>query len=920
MKKIYSIIFLLFTLTITLSAQRIDEDRVRQELEERGVDEEEVRKRMLARGIDVDKIDPTNAVEVMKAERTLKQVMAELEEENQAAVLEATKELAEDAAAENATEAIGNEAQSLAKESAGNIQKAVDKGADIKEAISEELLENAQNKFPPAKIYGQQIFRNKEIKVFNQSKDIRPSDSYVLGAGDKVTVSIWGASQIERLYIISEEGYIQPQKMARINLKGISFGKARKLLEQRFSSRYQFNANEFEVTISFARTITVNIYGEVFNPGGFVLPATNTAFNALVAAGGPSDIGTVRNIKLVRAGEKPRSIDVYEFMSNPAVRDKFYLQDNDIIHVPTAKNIVSIEGAIKRPFQYELLPGEGLKQLIEYAGGLNANAYQTNVQVKRFVADEEKILDVNLRALTSGKDYELKAGDKVFISNIPRPYKNFAEIVGAIELPGKYEITPDMKVTSLLERGILKEGARKDVAYMQRRNADNSVKYIKIDINAALQNPAGASNITLAPQDKLIIYSQSQFVDAANITVRGAVRNPSEHPYDIDKGIRVSDAIILGGGLRVDATDFAYIHRNDPTNKKQKEYIRVNLKELMANPQSPTNFVLKPYDILEVYSNVTYTDEVYIRVSGAVRQPGEYRYDQSLKLKDVLTLAGGLKIQAAANRIDIFRVQIEDNEQTKTIAATITIDEDFMTAGNDFALQPFDQIMVRSVPDFEFQRNFIIRGEVKYPGQYALVDTNQKIYSTIQQVGGLSPEAFPEGATLYRAQDSVGYVVMNLAEVLENPRSKFNYIIKEGDIIEIPKKNELVSIIGATKASELYPDKIIKTGKINVAYYKGKSAKWYINKYAAGVGEQGSNKNITVEHLNGEIERTKNFVFFKVYPKVRKGSVIKVGKKALKTEKEKTPKKDIDWGEVIADSITQATAILTLILLVQRLD
>ncbi len=904
MKRLFGLLCcLLLTLTPAIT-QVLGPEDARQELEKRGIPEDEVKKRMLERGIDIDSIDPTNTAEVAAAEKVLEEVLLELEAETAAAQNQAIEEVASDVV--------------------DDIQEAVEDGKPLDEAISEEIIDaqvdNIQR--PPSKVYGQQIFRDKTISVFTSAEDVRPSASYVMGPGDQVNISIWGNSQEEATFEINTEGYIKPSRLPRISLKGKTYEQAKALLQSRYAQYYNFRPEEFEVTITYARTITVNILGEVFNPGSYTLPATNTAFNALVAAGGPSDIGSVRNIRLIRAGAPTREIDVYEFMNDPAVQNEFYLQDNDVIHVGTIGRTVDISGAVRRPFVFELEAGENLQQLITYAGGFQDNAYQGNLQVKRFVEDEERIIDVNFRNLQQqNSDFVLLRGDKVVVQTIPTKYDNFVEVSGAVELPGRFELIEGMKISNLLAKGVLNEGARRDLAFLLRSQPDGTTAYEKIDLNAILNDANSPANLTLQTKDRLRVLSQTGYVDQGTVNIVGAVRNPSEFDVDQGKELRLDAAIILAGGLRADATDFAYIYRAKPDNNKEIQYIRVNLREALNNPQSTDNLALQAQDRVEVLSQFRFTNESFVKISGAVRQPGEYKYDPSLNLADVLTLAGGFRLEAARNRIDISRIVLNADQPTETVVATIEVDDSFNPVGNsNFDLQPYDQIIVRSVPNFELQRNVSIRGEVSFPGQYSLVNRNEKIWSLIKRAGGLTDEAFLNGASLYRIQDGVGYIIGELDKVRNDPNSRFNFILKEGDILEIPKRKDLVTIqLSATQAAELYPDRLLKDGKLNVAYQEGKNAKWYLEKYAAGVGKDGRNRLISVEHPNGRIEQTKGFVF-KRYPSVQEGSTVSVGKKPVDPEKEQKEKEDIDWGRVLADSITQATAILTLILLIERLD
>ncbi|MEM9820150.1 MAG: SLBB domain-containing protein [Bacteroidota bacterium] len=912
MKRIFGIFLLMILVCSTdLYAQNvpIDEATIRRELERRGLKEEDVRQKLVEKGIDINNID---ASQLPMLEETLEEIVKELEEENAEAVQKTTEQVLE------------KEIKEVAKDAVEEINESVKDGANLEKAITEELIEAANEIIPPSKIYGQQLFRDKSLKVFNSSSDNRPPDSYVLGPGDKLNITIWGISQEDVTHEINEGGYITPSGMQRITLKGLTFGQAKTLLRRRFAQYYQFRPEEFEVNINQLRNITVNVYGEVFNPGGFNLSARNTAFNALVAAGGPSKIGSIRNIRLISTDGTVKNIDVYRFMMDPSIQEEYYLTNNDIIHVGVFKKRVSLEGAVKRPLRYELLDDEDLVQLIDYAGGFRSNAYQGNIQVKRYIDDEEKIFDLNWNDLKANKgDFTLLNGDLVTVLEIPKAYENFAEISGAVRLEGKYELQNGMRVSDLIARGGLENFARRDIAFLIRIREDGSIKYEKLNIDVILNDPNNALNYPLQSRDRLRILSQTTYTDQESIEVAGEVRRPGPLVYDPEQSIRVADAILLTGGIKPEATDFAYIHRRNPVDGKEKEYIRINLVAALSNASSPDNMILQAQDLLQVYSKQTFINRSVVRVAGSVKNPGEFPFDESLDLSDVLTLAGGLSLEAASNRIEVFRVQIVKNEPTQIVVATLDINDDFTVQGNDFELQPFDQVMVRAVPDFELQRLVTIQGEVKYPGPYPIINPNEKLSSLLQRAGGLSLEAFPAGATLVR-ESVQGVVVLSLDEVIENSGAVSNIILRKGDVITIPKRKDLVSIeVRNSKALELYPDKMLRAGKINVPYEKGKNAKYYIDTYAGGIGENGRKSLVAVEHPNGEINRTTGFLFFKNYPDVREGSTISIGAKPPKVKEKDSgerKKEPTDWGKVIANSIAQATAVFSLVILVQRLD
>ena len=924
-----AIIFCLLSVSSTYGqVPPITEAQARAKLDKFGMSEADFRAKLFERGINIDQIDLNDPVELARLQRAVEAIeeteLAKLEQAKKQAAKaeEQRKEQEKEQNVSTAEQEVSRQIEEVASSTAQEVVQKVEEGATIQEALTEGIIDASEDVLPPAIIYGQHIFRNKEIKTFRNTDNIITPDSYVLGIGDKLSIALWGYSELDVIEEINQEGYIKPEGMTRINLKGLTLGKAKDLLRNRFANYYRFGQGQFEVTIYYPRTININIVGEVINPGSFAMPAINTAYNALAAAGGPSDIGSVRNIKIIRPGGKVREMDVYEFLLDPTISQDFYLQDNDIIFVQVAEKVVSIRGPVRRPFKYELKTNEQLKDLIKYAGGLKPNAYKGNFQVKRFINDTEKIIDVKYGELVNSiNDFNINGGDEVVLRVIPKPYKNFVEIAGSIDLPGRYELEAGMTISKLIEKGILSEGSRTDVAYLLRTSDDGILKYNKINIEDVITNVQSTENLALQPKDKLVILSSKNFTDQYQIAISGAVRNPSNIRYNSGDDLKINDLITLAGGLKEDATNFAYVYRKELAGSQEREYVKIDVKNAMENPDSGDNLILKPNDSVEVFSVYTYTDEFSVRVGGAVRNPGEYQYHTSLTLKDVLTLSGGLKFTASSNRIDVFRIVINENERTRSIVTTIEVDENLgLVSQEEFKLEPFDRIIVRSVPDFELQRFVTIEGEVKYPGSYALIDDNEKLTTLIKRAGGVTKEAFLTGAMLYRVKDETGFVILRLDEALKNNKDVHNFILTKGDLITIPKQKDFVAIMGATKVVDLYPDTIAQSDKINVAYHKGKRAKWYVNEYAAGVGKKGKRRLITVEYPNGQIKRTKNFLLFKIYPRVIEGSIVKVGVKPPKQPRKEGEREKIDWGKTLANTLSQATAVLTFILLVRNLN
>ncbi len=813
-KMAYKIVFVIFTLLVAgnLEAQVINEDAARAEIIRRGYDPDRFADELLKRGVDVKSIDFSNQADLERYRKVGDEIIKILDEEKKSGTRETEKVKTDEPAGQDKSD--------------NTVKQIVDGLKDIVDDV-----EPAKGQVAGSVTYGQHIFKDKSIKVFSKVDEIRPTKSYVLGVGDKVSISIWGPTQENFALEVQKDGYIQPTGMPRIYLGGLTLEDAENLIFSRLSSKYYFQKENIAIKVTTARNINVNVVGEVVVNGTFNISAINTAFNAIMAAGGPTDIGSIRKIQLLSAGKKPVTLDVYEYLQNPSVSKSFYLAENDYIHIPVAERLVTVSGEINRPFRYELTGNEQLTELIQFAGGLKVGAYRKIIQVKRNENDTVRIIDIDFVQLEkSGANFILLNGDQVIIKKVREEVVNEVSVSGAVEQPGNY---------------------------------------------------------------------------AVNETTR------------------VSDIIFKAGLSQSALLDFAYIFRSETDQPKTQEYIQINLKEIIENPASASDFILKPKDRIIVYFKESYVDESFVRIDGAVRKPGTFLYSATLNLKDALRLAGGLKREASRNRIDIYRLDIEKDVPSKILTTTIKINDslDVVGLGGDFKLKPFDQIFVRLVPEFELQRNITISGEVTYPGEYALMGDNHKLSSLVQMSGGLTNEAFPKGATLFRKQENTGFIIIDLENALANPESSDNIILQNSDEIIIPKISNLVSIEGATKAFELYPEKILKQKKIQVAYRPGKNARYYIDKFAGGLSVEASASKVSVTDASGKVLKTKNYILFKSYPKVGPGSHINVGFKDKKDKNnEGGEKSEVKWGDILANSIAQATAILSLILLIQNVN
>ena len=883
---------------------------VRKVLDSYEISENEFRAAMAQRGYDLNNIN-LETIDLEQLEAVSMKVIAELAEKK----TPTQTDTADNSATEQ--DAIPPD---IPKQAAENIEQAIETGASPSEAVNEELQDLANEQLPDAKVFGHHLFRSKDVSVFRQVDKIKPPKNYVLGVGDELSITINGLSQESIRTAIDEDGYIAISGNPPIPVNGLTLSQAEDMLKRRLKAYYSYNDNQFYLTVLTARTVTVNFFGEVMTTGGVTVSAVNTLFNALVAAGGPTDLGSVRKIRLI-SGAEEKIFDTYEYMQNPAVAGEFYLENNDYVHIPVASRVVAISGAVRRPYRYELLDDEHLIKLIEYAGGVEDDAYLRDIQITRFNNDQRVVINVNLREImNSGGDYLLEPGDEVVIQSIDREVENFVSVQGAVIKPGDYERKDGMRMSDLILAGGLDPQARTDFGYLLRRNPNGRYTYVRVNPQSALDNPGAGDDLLLSDMDILRIPSLVQYADDVAFAVAGAVRIPGSYSFDPAGVLKVQDAVLISGGLRQSASTFGYILRRLPEDPKSADYIVFNPQTALQDPGSTDNITLMPFDSVVIFDAFDLRDEFFIEVDGAVRNPGRYPYDTNITLEQAIDLAGGLTFSAASNRVDVARIIINENQATRTVTYTTTVERSLGGADSSMVLFPFDEIFVRTVPQFEFQKVVQLRGEIQYPGGYALIAENERIADVIRRAGGLTPEAFTGGAQMVRVQNGIGAVVINLSEALANPNSAANIILQAGDVIDIPKQPDLVTITGAVNLRDQYSQEFLQAGnRINVAFEKGKNAKYYVDNYAAGLAEDGRKNLITVKQANGRIEKTKSFLFFKTYPKVEKGATVHVGRVEPEPEALPSEKEDIDWGRVVSSTLAQATAILTLILLVDRL-
>ena len=725
-------------------------------------------------------------------------------------------------------------------------------------------------------IYGHSLFKNKFELIDDEvgRSIVKTPDSYILGIGDEISISIFGTSQFLGKYIIDSKGFIYPEDMPSIFLFGLELGQAKQVIRKAFSRYFIFRSDQIAISLGAPRDIVVNIFGEVKKPGSYNISALNTSFQALYNAGGPNEKGSVRNIKVITDGFESR-LDIYRLMVNPNSNADLVISDNTLINIPVAEKVVRIEGAINRPMSYELLNGEGLKELIQFAGGLSSEAYLKTISVRRYDVDKLRVIDVQLEPIMKGRsNFELQNGDVITIKKIANILQDVVYINGAVKHPGVYELSTTPKIKNLLERAELVREARKDLIFLKRTNSDGTTSILQVDGNEVLANERSSDNLMLEHQDEIVVDSLSRFVDKSTIKVSGAVRHEIQHSYDASGKMTVRSALNLAGGTLPDAANQGFILRTNPNNITEKEYIRVNIKDVLDFKEDKADIALLPDDELIVLSNSESDDIKLVSISGSVRKGGDISYADNLQIKDVILLAGGLH-REASGVIDVYRNTYESSASSfRTEVFSIKVDSNYEPENLEkFALKPGDKLVARKLDHFESKAFITIQGEVNQTGQFALIKNNERVSELLARAGGLTSEAFREGAYILR--DSTKNLVLDLKKAMANSNSASNYILQDGDQIVVPKTENIVYIdISNTQALNTLGRDSLQLW-IGVPYEEGKSASWYLESYAGGPASFLEYPIEFVKSPNGGLSRSqKKLWLFKKQPKVNVGSTV----------------------------------------------
>lgn len=659
--------------------------------------------------------------------------------------------------------------------------------ARLREQVGDDsvvLMENnpkSEDVVQEDQVFGRNIFNTRNL-TFEPSINIATPPNYRLGPGDEVIIDIWGASENTIRQQISPDGTINIGELGPLYLSGMTVEKAQDFLTKELRKIYSDTNNQIRVTLGNTRTIQINVMGEVVQPGTYALSAFSTVFHALYRAGGVNDIGSLRKVQLVRNGKKMATIDVYDFIMHGRTQDDIRLEEGDVVIVPTYESLVQISGNVKRPMRYEMKNGETVETLIGYAGGFTSDAYTKSLRMVRQNGKEYQVNTIDDKDYGS---YRLSDGDMVTAEAILDRFTNKLEIRGAVYRPGIYELNDNVNTVKAL---IARADSLTDDAFTTRavlyRLRDNMTREVK----------------------------------------------------------QIDVAALINGTI--------------------------------------PDIVLQRNDVLFIPSIHDINDWGDVEIAGEVIAPGTYPYADNMTLEDLVIAAGGLKESASLVRVDVAR-RIKNPtsaEDTKEIGEmfTFSLKGGFVVDGEPgFVLQPYDHVYVRRSPAYSEQKNVAIDGEILYGGTYTLTSKDERISDLVKKAGGTTQFAYVRGAKLVRRAnanelqrmqdvvvllrrqmgdervDSLGIKVdstfsvgIDLEAALKAPGSDADIILREGDVVVVPKYNNTVRINGAVMQPNV------------VSYKQGKDVKYYIGQ-AGGYNQVAKKNKKYIIYMNGQIAAVK---------------------------------------------------------------
>ena len=760
------------------------------------------------------------------------------------------------------------------KEPTGKDTEAGKKGSEeIRQVIgevpkSETLFERAQatGKYQDISLdlrpFGYDFFRDASVKVVTDSRNIPIPIKYVVGPGDEVRVALWGRVNASYSLTVDRDGKIAIPTIGPLAVAGMTFEQMSTYL---IKQAEQITGTNVDISMGALRTIPVFILGDVRKPGAYTIGSFATITDALLLAGGPTEIGSMRNIQLRRKDKIIQTFDLYDLLLKGDKSRDVILSAGDIVFVPVIGPYVGVAGNVRRPALYELRDNFSLESLFDLAGGIIPMAYTQQIQVERTVRNEKKIvIDIDDKKLVRTKTFILQDADIIKVFSIVDKDVNVVHLSGNVKKGGKYALTAGMQIRDVLrsEKDLLPE-TYFDYALIKRFQPPTmEALLIPFNLGDLLLRNDSASNLALQPQDNIYVFNRSFFRDKPTFTVKGEVRKGGQ--FDLTDQFMVKDAILTAGDLTKDA----YLKKGEIIRlNKNKEYFTLYFDVGRALAGDPAeNFLIQDEDQIIIHS---VWEEVYkksVTIEGEVTNPGVYQLTEKMTLKDLVFKAGNILESAYPYDAEIASLTTGSGREALLVWKNIDLQKALAgDPGHNALLMPYDHLFIKRIPDWRPDKFVGVEGEVKFPGRY-LIKKGEKLSSLIERAGGYKENAYLRGAffTRDRVRDLQQKGLLEMADRLERELmssagtlstatsaeeiagkksemeqrqkfveslrkikatgrmtiylahlrllkgSEYDIDLEEGDKLLIPEKNSVVNVVGAvmTQGTHIYSERM----------------------------------------------------------------------------------------------------------------
>jgi protein involved in polysaccharide export with SLBB domain len=612
-----------------------------------------------------------------------------------------------------------------------------------------DLYVQAPSREKPPQRFGTDVFRDGMRNYRGVPMDLPVGPDYVVGPGDGLSINLWGGVSTRLTRVVDREGRVTLPEAGPLLVSGKSLGEVQAAIQHAIGTEYRDTSAD--VSISRLRTVRVYVVGEVVEPGAYDISSLSTALNALVAAGGATARGSLRQLKHMRGQQEIEQIDAYDLLLHGVTPDAQRLENGDTLMVPPLGPQVTVTGMVRRPAVYELNGEKTVEDALELAGGILPAASLQHVEVQRLEAHEKRtMLSLDLSPDNTGVSqltaFKVKDGDEIHIFPIAPYNQDTIYLQGHVLNPGRYSFHQGMKLTDVLAsyKDILPEPAAHYGEIIRLNPPDFHPTVVSFDLASAMKDPSSAPS--LEPLDTVRIFSRFDFEQAPTVSVSGEVRKPGT--YKTSGQVSLRDAVYLAGGLTPEAalnTAQLFRFNADGTSEIFSVSLGGALKGVAAD-----NILLQPRDRLLIHKNTSQVEPNTVSITGAVAKPGRYPFTDNMHVEDLILAAGGLTRSADTHMADLTRYAASGGTSEQLQISLPSLENS--NATEDIPLRSGDVLAIRQVPGWgDVEASVKVQGEVMHPSTYG-IQPGQRLSAVLERAGGYTNEAYPYGAILMRRE------------------------------------------------------------------------------------------------------------------------------------------------------------------------